>query len=66
LSDREGALVLTVGVPEFIADERHTYLLQYKSNPLATDTVDLTIDPIEFCISNIGVITVEMGAWMPG
>lgn len=45
MSDREGALVLTVGVPEFIADERHTYLLQYKSNPLATDTVDLTIDP---------------------
>jgi hypothetical protein len=45
LSDIEGDLVLTIGVPEYMADERYTYFLQYKPNPLSSDTAELTIDP---------------------
>ncbi len=45
LSDAGGELKLTVGAPEYIADQRYTYLLQYKPDSFASDTVEITVDP---------------------
>jgi hypothetical protein len=44
LTDSDGDLVLTIGEPEYIADERYTYLLQYRPNAFASDTAELTVD----------------------
>jgi len=44
LTDSSGDLVLTIGEPEYIADERYTYLLQYRPNAFASDTAELTVD----------------------
>jgi hypothetical protein len=45
LTDSKGNLILTIGEPEYIPDEHHTYFLEYRPNAFASDTVELTIDP---------------------
>ena len=38
LTDGNGDLILTIGEPEFIPDERFTYILEYRPNPFASDS----------------------------
>lgn len=45
LADVNGDLVLTVEKPQFVADERYRYVLNYVPDPAASDSFEVAIDP---------------------